>query len=132
MNVPVRSAEFYSAVPPSCTRQAVRHLLRIATLEVLAECNSAVQQSETLRYIHRQRGFHALSTFLPKDVWIRRSMFRSCSDGPIDFAGKRVACEFECVPLFRERYFVQLIVRGQAHESFGVRGILDERDEFEL
>ena len=51
MNVPVRSAEFYSAVPPSCTRQAVRPLRRVPKIAALAECNSAVQQSETLRYV---------------------------------------------------------------------------------
>ena len=52
-----RSAEFYSALSPSCTRQSRRICGSIQGIGRGAECNSAVQQSATLRYIDRVCAF---------------------------------------------------------------------------
>src|SRR5208282_6107116 len=45
-----RSADFQSAVSPSCTRQTVRITQEPGNARQPAECNSAVRQSSTLRY----------------------------------------------------------------------------------
>src|SRR5947209_4599871 len=44
------SADFQSAVSPNCIRQRAGSLPRVGLLQRLAECNSAIQQSSTLRY----------------------------------------------------------------------------------
>src|SRR5439155_25291695 len=45
-----RSADFQSAVSPNCIRQSVASVRRSGVAQRLAECNSAIQQSTTLRY----------------------------------------------------------------------------------
>ena len=44
------SADFQSAVSPNCIRQRAGSVPRVGLLQRLAECNSAIQQSSTLRY----------------------------------------------------------------------------------
>src|SRR6185369_9159363 len=44
------SADFQSAVSPNCIRQGVASVPRDGVPQRLAECNSAIQQSATLRY----------------------------------------------------------------------------------
>ena len=44
------SADFQSAVSPNCIRQAVGSVPRDAPSQSLAECNSAIRRSSTLRY----------------------------------------------------------------------------------
>jgi len=46
----VCSADFQSAVSPNCIRQGVGWVPRVGFSRRLAECNSAIQQSTTLRY----------------------------------------------------------------------------------
>jgi hypothetical protein len=57
-----RSADFQSAVSPNCIRQSVGSVPRAAVPQRLAECNSAIQQSTSLRY------HGALNTYKP-EVW---------------------------------------------------------------
>src|SRR5204862_7252675 len=45
-----RSADFQSAVSPNCIRQSLVSVPRGGVPQRLAECNSAIQQSTTLRY----------------------------------------------------------------------------------
>jgi hypothetical protein len=45
-----RSAELHSAVSPTCSRQGVRQFESRGIFKRSAECNSAIQQSKTLRY----------------------------------------------------------------------------------
>ena len=45
-----RSAEFYSAVPQNCILREAQSLQPAEDVERPAECNSAIQQSATLRY----------------------------------------------------------------------------------
>ncbi len=45
-----RSADFQSAVSPNCIRQGVGLVPRVGLSQRLAECNSAIRQSITLRY----------------------------------------------------------------------------------
>src|SRR5438034_11467618 len=51
-----RSADFQSAVSPICNRQSVGSVPRAVVPRRLAECNSAIQQTTSLRYERRQRG----------------------------------------------------------------------------
>ena len=44
------SADFKSAVSPTCSRRSVESVPRTGVSQRLAECNSAIQQSTTLRY----------------------------------------------------------------------------------
>ena len=44
------SADFQSAVSPTCSRRSVGSVPRTGVSQRLAECNSAIQQSTTLRY----------------------------------------------------------------------------------
>ena len=61
-----RSADFQSAVLPNCIRQGVGSSQRVGLCHRFAECNSALQQSATLRYGGE------LSTYLH---WGERELF---------------------------------------------------------
>src|SRR5881396_2474441 len=55
-----RSADFQSAVSPICNRQSVGSVPGAVVPRRLAECNSAIQQTTSLRYERRQHGKHIL------------------------------------------------------------------------
>src|SRR5438093_11895181 len=50
-----RSADFQSAVSPICNRQRVQWIQRAPAFGLSAECNSAIQQIENLRYFFAAR-----------------------------------------------------------------------------
>ena len=54
------SADFQSDVSPICNRQALFFLSRARKCHAPAECNSAIQQIENLRYEHRTRVLFSL------------------------------------------------------------------------
>ena len=48
--VPLRSADFQSAVSPNYIRQRAQFWVALWNLQPSADCKSAIQQSATLRY----------------------------------------------------------------------------------
>ncbi len=73
-----RSADFQSAVSPNCIRQSAGSIPRVGVSQRLAECNSAIQQSSTLRYdgalnTHARQTQHARACALPDSLSSLRS-----------------------------------------------------------
>jgi hypothetical protein len=72
-----RSADFQSAVSPICNRQSVGSVPRAVVPRRLAECNSAIQQTTSLRYGHRRHG-KQIPVPSPGSSWRAPPALRPC------------------------------------------------------
>src|SRR5437867_10898723 len=82
---PGGSADFQSAVSPNCIRHSVEPVPGVAVAQHPAECNSALQQSATLRYDRYLTGGGRVVFRNSQSGWVRRP--RPCV-APIRWEGK--------------------------------------------
>ena len=82
-----RSADFQSALSPNCIRRSVGSAPRSGVSDRLAECNSAIQQSTTLRY---DGGLNNYTPSAGLEVGSRsQRVVESASGLPLNLAGPR-------------------------------------------
>ena len=70
-----RSADFQSAVSPNCIRQGVGSSQHLGLCQSFAECNSAIQQSTTLRYGGALNTYQGEGTAVAWLVFSQRLLF---------------------------------------------------------